>query len=139
LPVTYSEEISSLTLSPFAKYIGIKFESVARNYCCLKLLLDEKCINYTGGIHGGVIATLADTCMGFVLRASGLQPLTAELTVNYLAAPQVGDELIAEGWVIHRGKTIILTECKIKTTSNVDVATGRGIFVNRSRPRERKE
>ncbi len=128
----YSEEISRINkLSPFAELIGIKIDKLAENYCRLKLLLEEKCINYNGGIHGGVIATLSDTCMGVALRTVGLKPLTAELTVNYLSPPRVGTELTAEGWIIHRGKTIILAECAIKSDDSINVAKSRGIFVNR--------
>jgi|GEM_PF-522721 len=126
------EEISLINkLSPFAELIGIRIDRLAENYCCLKLLLEEKCVNYNGGIHGGVIATLSDTCMGVALRTIGLKPLTAELTVNYLSAPHVGHELTAEGWIIHRGNTIVLTECTVKSDDNKDVARGRGIFVSR--------
>lgn len=133
LPPTYAEEISRINkLSPFAELIGIRIDKLADNYCSLKLLLADKCINYNGGIHGGVIATLSDTCMGVALRTVGLKPLTAELTVNYLSAPRVGDELTAEGWIIHRGGTIVLTECTIKSDNSKDVARGRGIFVSRS-------
>lgn len=129
---TYADDIFRIKkLSPFAELIGIKIDRLEENYCRLKLLLEEKCINYNGGIHGGVIATLSDTCMGVALRTVSLKPLTAELTVNYLSPPRVGDELTAEGWIIHRGKTIILTECIIKSDHGLDIAKGRGIFVNR--------
>jgi acyl-CoA thioesterase len=132
-PPSYVEEISSkIKLSPFPELIGIKIDRLQENYCRLKLLLDEKCINYNGGIHGGVIATMSDTCMGIALRTVGLKPLTAELTVNYLNPPPVGDEITAEGWISHRGNTIIHTECIVKSSDNIDIAKGRGIFVSRS-------
>jgi acyl-CoA thioesterase len=98
-------------MSPFAEWVGIKIDRLAESYCRLSLLLDDKCKNYTEGIHGGVLATIADTCMGGAVRSLGLQAVTAELTVNYLGKPSVGDELTAEGWIVHRGSTIILTVC----------------------------
>lgn len=132
LSSAYAEEISRINkLSPFAELVGLKIDKLAENYCRLKLLLEEKCVNYSGIIHGGVIATMSDTCMGITLRTVGLKPLTAELTINFLSSPRVGDELTAEGWIIHRGNTLILTECRIKSSDNIDVARGRGIFVSR--------
>lgn len=130
VPSAYAEEIF---LSPFAHLIGLKIDRLAENYCRLSLLLDEKCTNYFGGIHGGVLATLADNCMGVALRTVGLQPMTVELTVNYLSQPGVGDELTAEGWIIHRGKTIVLTECTIKSRDLKKVAMGKGVFISRSK------
>lgn len=129
-PTRSREMLKIEKLSPFAELIGLKIDKLAENYCRLKLLLDDKCINYNGNIHGGVIATMADTCMGVALRTVGLKPLTAELTVNYLSPPRVGDELTAEGWINHRGNTIILTECTIKSRDDTDIAKGNGIFVS---------
>ena len=129
VPSAYAAEIF---LSPFANLIGLKIDRLAENYCRLSLLLDEKCTNYFGGIHGGVLAALADNCMGAALRTVGLQPITVELTVNYLSQPGVGDELTAEGWISHRGSTIVLTECTIKSGDLKKVAMGKGVFLSRS-------
>lgn len=118
-------------MSPFAEWVGIKITKLAENYCRLFLVLGEKCKNYYGGIHGGVLATMADTCMGGAVRSVGLQPVTAELTVNYLSKPSVGDELTAEGWIVHRGGTIVLTECIIKSANLKKIVSGKGIFVSR--------
>ena len=121
-------------MSPFAEWVGIKIDSLAEGYCRLSLLLEDKCKNYTDGIHGGVLATMAETCMGGAVRSLGLQAVTAELTVNYLGKPSVGDELTAEGRIVHRGSTIILTECIIKSGSHKNICSGRGIFVSRVLP-----
>jgi len=134
VPSTYIEEIFRLynkNKSPFIDMVGIRIDRVAENYCRLRLLLEEKCTNSYGIIHGGVVATLADTCMGIAVRTIALRPVTAELTVNYLSKPSVGDELTAEGWVVHRGGTIVLTECTIKSRDLKNVARGKGMFINR--------
>lgn len=124
----HAEEI---TLSPFADLIGIKIDRLAKSYSRLSLTLDEKCTNYFGGIHGGVLAALADNCMGMALRTAGLHPVTVELTVNYMSKPNVGDKLTAEGLIIHQGNTIVLTECIIRSGELKNVARGKGIFLNR--------
>jgi len=124
----YTEEVS---VSPFASLVGIKIDRLAKNYCRLSLLLDEKCSNYYGGVHGGVLATLADNCMGIALRGAGLQPITVELTVNYLSRPNIDDVLIAEGLIVHQGNSIVLAECAIKTLDLKIVARGKGVFLNR--------
>lgn len=119
-------------MSPFAHWVGIKIDKLAESYCRLTLLLGDKCKNYTDGIHGGVLATMADTSMGGAVRSLGIQAVTAELTVNYLGKPGVGDKLTAEGWVVHRGSTLILTECMIQDSNHKKICSGKGIFfVNR--------
>lgn len=134
VPSVYIEEIFRLyhkNKSPFADMVGIKIDRLAENYCRLRLLLEEKCTNSYGIIHGGVVATMADMCMGVAVRTIALRPVTAELTVNYLSMPNVGDELIAEGWIVHRGNTIVLTECTVKSGDLKNVARGKGMFINR--------
>ena len=126
-----SVQAEEVSLSPFAELIGIKIEKMAKNYCCLSLKLNEKFTNYFGGIHGGVLAALADNCMGMALRSAGLQPVTVEITVNYMNMPEVGNKLSAEGLIIHRGNTIILAECIIKTGELKNVARAKGVFLNR--------
>lgn len=129
VPSAHTEELS---LNPFASLIGIKIDRLANNYCRLSLVLDEKCLNYYGGVHGGVLATLADNCMGMALRVAGIHPVTVELTVNYLRQPNIDDLLTAEGLIVHRGNTIVLAECAIKSRDLQIVARGKGLFLNRA-------
>jgi acyl-coenzyme A thioesterase PaaI-like protein len=67
------------------------------------------------------------------LRTAGLHPITVELTVNYISRPSIGERLTVEGLMIHRGKTIILTECVIRSEDLNNVAIGKGIFLNRGK------
>ncbi|MFX4261859.1 PaaI family thioesterase [Pelotomaculum propionicicum] len=124
-------EVQEVSLSPFAEFIGARIDRVAKNYCRLSLVLDERCTNYYGGTHGGVIAALADNCMGMALRSAGLRPVTVELTVNYMSNPDVGEKITAEGLIIHQGNTIVLAECIIKSGDLKNVARGKGVFLNR--------
>ncbi|MCL6634772.1 MAG: PaaI family thioesterase [Peptococcaceae bacterium] len=132
LPSPYVEEIMRLhNINPFAVLLGIEIDGLAENYCHLRLPPDKKNTNPYGGVHGGVLATLADIAMSIAVRTIGLRPVTAELTVNYLSQPQPGDRLFAEGRVVHRGKTLLLTEGTVKSEEGKTVAMARAIFINR--------
>lgn len=131
LPAAYTEEITRLHReNPFAALLGVEIDGLAGNYCRLRLPLRDKCTNPYGGVHGGVLATLADISMGIALRTIGLQPVTAELTVNYLGQAEKDLPLLAEGRVTHRGNTLILTECEVRSGEKT-VAQARGIFMSR--------
>lgn len=132
LPPAYVEEIVRLhNINPFAALLGIKIDRLDENYCRLRLTPERKCNNPYGGVHGGVFATMADIAMGIALRTIGLQPVTAELTVNYLGQPRPGDHLLAEGRVVHQGHTLILTESTVKSGDGKTVAMARGVFMSR--------
>lgn len=132
LPPQYIEEILRLhRINPFAALLGITIEGLAEGYSRLRLPVETSSTNPYGGVHGGVLATLADISMGIALRTVGLQPVTAELTVNYLGQSRVGDELVAEGRVVHQGNTLILTESVVKSGGNKTAAMAKGVFMSR--------
>lgn len=132
IPSSYAKEICRLhKKNPYATLLGISIDGLAEGYCRLRLTAEKQCTNPYGGVHGGVFASLVDTAMGIALRTVGLQPVTAELTVNYLGQSRIGEELIAEGWVVHRGNTLILTEGTVKAGGDKIVTMAKGVFMSR--------
>lgn len=65
--------------------------------------------NTRGGLHGGVIATLADNAMGLTLALSGSgEPpgfVTTSLSVDYISAAKQGQWVVVAPRLIKRGKT----------------------------------
>jgi uncharacterized protein (TIGR00369 family) len=87
--------------------------------------------NLLGITHGGLIATLADSAMGYMLNQK-LMPenkfcVTSEMKLNYLS-PGTGSELIAKASIIKKGKQIIVTECKIYNDKNTLIAMASASF-----------
>lgn len=73
--------------------------------------------NPLGGIHGGWIATLLDSCMGCAAHTTlpaGVPYTTVDLKVNYVrgVTPEAG-VLRAEGKVLHGGRRLISTEGRL--------------------------
>ncbi|MBT3536484.1 MAG: PaaI family thioesterase, partial [Rhodospirillaceae bacterium] len=67
-------------------------------------------------VHGGLISTLADICMGHSCRAvlpEGTSLLTVNLSVDFLGVAHPGAwlEIVAE--VIKTGRNLCFAECKI--------------------------
>ncbi len=74
-------------------------------------------LNPLGGVHGGWIATLLDSCMGcagHTTLPAGAPYTTIDLKINYVRAvtPEAG-LLRAEGRVVHGGRRLISTEGKL--------------------------
>ena len=71
--------------------------------------------NVMGTLHGGVLATLADTAMGFAFAttlAVDESFATLEMKVSFLR-PVWRSALTATAHVVHRGKTTGLVECRV--------------------------
>lgn len=81
----------------------------------VELDLHERLANPTGGLQGGLVATLADI-VGGRMAMEGLDAhsivFTSDLTVHYLAPVQVGPAH-AVGHVLRRGRRAVVTRVDI--------------------------
>ncbi len=94
------------------------------------LLAGEKHANSRGGVHGGVLTTLADVALGYgAIAAYGETPalVTASLTVHYTGAAHVGDWLEARTTLTRMGSRLAFARCEI-TTGERTVASCTGVF-----------
>ena len=76
----------------------------------------EKHCNRNGVMHGGMLATLADTALGHTLRYQSDPPrgmVTATLTVNFAGSARVGDWLEARVDVQKHGSRLSFANCYI--------------------------
>lgn len=57
-------------------------------------------------VHGGLVATLLDTAMGYACAETGASFLTADLRVEFFRSARPGT-LRAEGRVVHRTRRVV--------------------------------
>ena len=74
-------------------------------------------LNPAGTVHGGLSATLLDSCMGLAVRSTlpkGINSTTLEFKISFVRpiTPQTG-EIRAEGWVVNCGRRIGIAEGKV--------------------------
>ena len=82
---------------PMLKTLGIRLVESGPDYAVMDVVVDARHANYFGGVHGGLLATLADTVCFFPepLLPAGRMVTTANLNLNYLKAPALGCRLTA--------------------------------------------
>lgn len=100
---------------PVAELLGIEFVSSGGGECTMRLEADERHSNPMGTIHGGILGDLADAAMGMAYASqleSGESFTTLELRISFLRPFWTGT-LLAHGRVVHRGRTVGLTECDV--------------------------
>src|SRR5258707_15845803 len=102
-------------LPPVAHLVGFTIPSVEPGKAVVELEADERHANPMGTLHGGVLCDIADAAMGMAYAATleeGESFTTLELKINFLR-PVWKATLTAEGTVVHRGRSVGLTECSI--------------------------
>ena len=85
-------------------------------------------LNPLGGVHGGWAAAILDSALGCcvqTLLAKGEAYTTAEFKVNLTRpiTPQTG-EVVCEGKVIHKGRTLAVSEATLKDAKGKLLAFG---------------
>ncbi|MFY3332278.1 PaaI family thioesterase [Achromobacter xylosoxidans] len=71
--------------------------------------------NMHGMAHGGLLATLADSALGYVIaHQCQASVVTAQMSVEYLNAVMPGDWLEAHVTIGKRGKRLIYATCHLK-------------------------
>jgi uncharacterized protein (TIGR00369 family) len=100
---------------PVAELLGIEFVSGGGGECTMRLEAGERHANPMGTIHGGILGDVADAAMGMAYASQleqGESFTTLELKINFLRPFWTGT-LLAHGRVVHRGRSVGLTECDV--------------------------
>jgi uncharacterized protein (TIGR00369 family) len=125
-----------LELSPFGRHLGVKVLEVGDGFARIKLPYRPELTNPAGKLHGGAIATAADTAMavavGSVLGELGGpgRHSTVKLEIKYKASVTDG-EIIAEAKVTRRKPRVFLGEAVVKNGNGQVVAIAKATFMVR--------
>jgi len=86
--------------------LDIRLTEIGDRHAVMEVEVAEKHLNYLGGAHGGLIATLVDTVAFFPrpLLPSGCPVTTTNLNVAYVRPAQLGEHLIARSELLHMGR-----------------------------------
>ena len=99
---------------PIAQLLGFQIIEADEGRAVFAMEPAEWMYNPLGSVHGGVAATILDSCMGCAVHttlAAGVGYTTTDLQVRYIRA--IGDDtgrVLAEGRVVHSGKRTATAE-----------------------------
>ena len=121
---------------PFQAHLGFTIDDWAPDYCRLTQPMLGHLGNRYGIPHGGVMATLLDTALGFAVCFTGDRDdkqlvMTLSLNVQYHSVAR-GEILIAEGRKTGGGKSVAFAEGEIKDETGTLIATATAVFKYRS-------
>lgn len=106
----------------FLSWLNVSLETLEEGRAVMELPYQEKLTNWvTGTIHGGVTATVVDTCSAFALRTCVDDPMnttlaTTDLNVKYVR-PATSD-LTVEAEVIRAGTSTGVTRVTVLGTDD---------------------
>ncbi len=107
-----------LAHSHISKLFSFQIESIKRDYCVLSLEYRDEITNgikSKGTIHGGIVASLADTAAAFALSTNfdgQMSFATVDLHVNFLARAQ--SKIYAHARVIRKGSRVNVCDVDVR-------------------------
>ena len=99
----------------FPSFVGLVVEEPRQDYARMRLPYRPELDQPHGLVHGGAIATLIDTVVVPAIGAAypDRRPFaTIDMQIRYLAAV-VRQDIVAEGWVTRRGRSIVFLDVEV--------------------------
>ena len=111
-----------------SRHIGQTTEEWRDGYCRLSIELDDRHLNRSGAVDGGVFALLVDSAAAYAgtCPAEGEERVscaTISMTVNFAGQP-AGKRLIAEGRVRKAGRRVFFASTEVKDENGTLCAFG---------------
>lgn len=117
--IDYLRAIATGTLPPppVARLLDFSVIDVEPGRVVFALRPAEWMYNPIGSVHGGIAATLLDSCMGCAVHSTleaGIGYATTDLQVRYIRAMNVATgRVLAEGRVVHAGRRVTTAEGRL--------------------------
>lgn len=104
---------------PFPSLLGNRIERLKPGFAEVSVKYKRSLTQSYGYLHGGVLASLADTAAAFATRTL-IEPedklVTLELKINYINPAQ--SDLKAMAKVVHKGRRTVVIEVEVKDKKN---------------------
>jgi len=118
--------------SPFWDHIQIEEVSADNGVAHIQCDISENFLNFSGFVHGGVLATLIDASIGSAVRSTldltTQTSATVDLNIKYIK-PGKGPTLHAKATIANKGRTLVVGTSEIFDEDNVLVAIGSATFM----------
>ncbi len=121
--------MTKLENEPIADFLKIKVMELSPGYAKVSMLMQPAYINFNGVIFGSIIMAIADYAFALAINSLKLPSLATQFNVHLLAPAAAGDELIAEGKVLHSGRRSGVTEMQVFNQKGKLIATATGTTV----------
>jgi uncharacterized protein (TIGR00369 family) len=107
----------TLPLNTIAKTLGYDVTEAVNGRVVVTAVPNDSHLNPSGTVHGGLAATLLDSCMGLAIRSTlekGIAQTTLEFKISLLRpiTPQIGP-IKAEGIVVNCGRRVGTAEGRL--------------------------
>ena len=116
---------------PIFHLLGMRIEELATDFCRIGLTHRLELSNPMGGLHGGIIATMLDTAVGFAMVTTmkeGFVVGTVGLDVKFFR-PLLEGRAIGEARIQRKGRNIVFADARLMSERGESLAAGTCIYM----------
>ncbi|MDQ1434745.1 MAG: hypothetical protein QOF59_1561 [Actinomycetota bacterium] len=120
----------------YPKFLGVRVEEIRQDYARMRLRYRPEFRQPAGVVHGGVIASMVDTVVVPAVGSGYDEPrqlFTIDIQLRFLA-PIVDEDLVAEGWITQRGRSVVFCDAEVRAASGTLAATATLVYKVSSKP-----
>ena len=122
----------------YPQFLGVEVEEIRQDYARMRLPYRPEFRQPAGVVHGGVIASMIDTVVVPAVGSGYDEPrqlFTIDIQLRFLA-PVIDDDIVAEGWITHRGRSIVYCDAEVRSAAGTLAATATLVYKvsSKSRP-----
>jgi acyl-CoA thioesterase len=111
----------------FSQWLGVELLEIGEGHCTIQMTVRPEMVNGFGVAHGGITFSLADSAFAFACNSHGTHSVSVDITINHLAAVQVGDVLTAIASEDHSGRSLGLYRIEVRNQKQKLVALFKGL------------
>ncbi len=115
-----------LVQDTFSSWLQIAIVEIKEGYSKIKMIVRPEMVNGFGIAHGGIAFSLGDSAFAFACNNRNNLSVALDVTISFIKAVQIGDELIAEAKEIHNGRSTGVYLVTITNQKNEQVALFKG-------------
>ena len=127
LKETYEKALRrAVESAPYYQLLQITLEQIDTGFARFRMPFRKELTQAYGVVHGGAIATLADSAVAFAVMTliqPGEKVTTAEFKINFFSAVTKG-EMFGEARAVYTGKRLVVADMEVKNENGKLLAKG---------------
>ena len=97
-------------VEPIASFLKMRLLELSPGYAKVAMKIIPEHLNFHGLIFGGIVMAVADYAFAYAANSVAFPSYASQFNIHFIAAPEVGDELTAECWVVRSGRRVVIVE-----------------------------
>ncbi|MDI3270194.1 MAG: PaaI family thioesterase [Bacillota bacterium] len=119
---------------PFARWMDFHLTEVREGEARVRARVEPHHLNFAGVPHGGFLFSLADYAFACASNSHGEVALATSLSIQFLRAPAVGEELLGKAQELHVTRRAGFYAMEVLGDEGRRVASLQGVVMRKDRP-----